>query len=338
MERSTNICQPVDVSIIIPVHNGEPFINESFSSIFSQTAKDYLRLEVSVYNDSSTDETSNLLKTWQEKCSLEPNITMVIGQNTSLLPSGVGFAKNRAVQQSLGTYLCFHDIDDVMKPDRILAQHAAAREHPLAIVGSQFKRIPKDSTTRFTRWANTLRPDQLTKQIYTSHGPTVIMPTWFCHRQVFDRVGGFSEAGVGTPEDLVFFYEHLDRGGDVWRVDKDLVVYRYHPSATTFSISRETIWKIRLRRLQEKVLSRWPNFTIWNAGKQGRLLYRCLDPQFRDRATAFCDVDNKKVGRFYEPYEPGSPRTKRIPIVHFSEATPPLVVCVKLAKELVSRS
>lgn len=32
-------------------------------------------------------------------------------------------------------------------------------------------------------------------QVYTSHGPTVIMPTWCCMRQVFDRVGGFDEGG-----------------------------------------------------------------------------------------------------------------------------------------------
>ena len=32
-------------------------------------------------------------------------------------------------------------------------------------------------------------------QAFMSHGPTVIMPTWFCARQVFNKVGGFSEAG-----------------------------------------------------------------------------------------------------------------------------------------------
>ena len=32
-------------------------------------------------------------------------------------------------------------------------------------------------------------------QIYTSHGPTVIMPTWFCKREIFDTVGGFDEGG-----------------------------------------------------------------------------------------------------------------------------------------------
>lgn len=63
------------------------------------------------------------------------------------------------------------------------------------------------------------------------------MPTWFCHRSVFDKVGGFSEDGKGTPEDLIFFYRHLDLGGKLFRVDEPLVIYTYHITATTFSIN-----------------------------------------------------------------------------------------------------
>ena len=32
-------------------------------------------------------------------------------------------------------------------------------------------------------------------QVYTSHGPTVIMPTWFCSRDWFRTVGPFDEGG-----------------------------------------------------------------------------------------------------------------------------------------------
>lgn len=56
------------------------------------------------------------------------------------------------------------------------------------------------------------------------------MPTWFCSRKVFDRIeNGFSEKGKGTPEDLIFFYNHLDLSGIVRRVNEDLLMYRYHP-------------------------------------------------------------------------------------------------------------
>lgn len=50
------------------------------------------------------------------------------------------------------------------------------------------------------------------------------------------RVGGFDETGKGTPEDLIFFYRHLDLNGGIHRVDEVLLVYRYHPLQTTFTI------------------------------------------------------------------------------------------------------
>lgn len=55
------------------------------------------------------------------------------------------------------------------------------------LIGSKFQREPEDSTIRYTKWANSLTDKQLNEQIYTSHGPTVIMPTWFCHREIFEK-------------------------------------------------------------------------------------------------------------------------------------------------------
>lgn len=41
----------------------------------------------------------------------------------------------------------------------------------------------------------------------------------------------------GVPEDLLFFYRSIRRGGGVFRVDQCLLVYRYHEKATTHSVS-----------------------------------------------------------------------------------------------------
>lgn len=32
-------------------------------------------------------------------------------------------------------------------------------------------------------------------QVYTSHGPSVVMPTWFCSREWYQKVGPFDEGG-----------------------------------------------------------------------------------------------------------------------------------------------
>ncbi|XP_011921357.1 PREDICTED: UDP-GlcNAc:betaGal beta-1,3-N-acetylglucosaminyltransferase-like protein 1 isoform X7 [Cercocebus atys] len=243
-----------------------------------------------------------------------------------------GYSKNQAVAQSSGSYLCFLDSDDVMMPQRVRLQHQAAVQHPSSIVGCQVRRDPPNSTERYTRWINQLTPEQLLTQVFTANGPTVIMPTWFCSRAWFSHVGPFDEGGQGVPEDLLFFYEHLRKGGGVIRVDQSLLLYRYHPRAATHSVLETTVWTHRVRFLEEQALPRWAAFTIWNAGKQGRRLYRSLTAASQRKVVAFCDVDENKIRKGFYCHEDSQERPKpRIPILHFRAARPPFVICVKLA-------
>lgn len=316
-----------DVSIIIPVYNGDKWIDDCLRSVETQNFNG--KLEVSIFNDGSTDGTISKLEEWRETLR-EKSISVTIGGHTSN-PRGVGYAKNQAVEQSSGVYLCFQDIDDVMSPDRVSKQYQAARSEQNSIIGSKFHREPEGSTERFTKWANTLSQDQLYSQIYTSHGPTLIMPTWFCHRSVYNKAGGFSEGGKGVPEDLILFLRHLELGGGLCRVDADLLMYRYHPGATTFSIHEDTIWEIRMEYIQKQVLDKWESFTIWNAGKQGKKFYRNLSPTNQRKVAAFCDVDPKKIKCGAYIYHESKEKIKpTVPIVHFQSAKPPFIICMKL--------
>lgn len=318
-----------DISVIIPVYNGEKWINNCMKSIASQTIIDTdTKLEIVVFNDGSIDDSEKLLAKWQEYFSSRSVNFVLTG---SPLSKGVGAAKNGAVKKSCGTFLCFQDIDDLMHPDRIMLQWKYANINRNTLVGSRVCRVPVNSTPRFVGWANSLTPEQLKLQIYMSNGPTLLMPTWFCHKSVYEKVGGFNESGLGTPEDLIFFYNHVDLGGDLHRIDEELVIYTYHVSATTFSVKRELIWQIQLERLQAIVLSKWTNFMVWNAGKSGRKFVRALSSENLKKVTAFCDVDVKKIGRTIELYCPIKRAViKKIPVIHFTSARPPLVICVKL--------
>lgn len=321
--------------MIITVLNGARWIDTCFKSILCQTAGSdkTLQIEVCVFDDASTDDTRELLQGWKTTLETSGMWMKIVGGNSEQ-PKGVGYGRNYAIKYATGSYLCFQDIDDEMLPDRISKQYQMAKNNQDAIIGSKFIRTPPNSTCRFTRWANELDPGKLDIQIYTTNGPTVIMPTWFCHRKVFDRVGAFCEDGKGTPEDLIFFYKHLDFGGRILRVDEVLLNYAYHENATTFSISKEIIWKIRLERLIEKILRTDPwkhGFTIWNAGKQGRRFFRDLPDDCKSFVRAFCDVDENKINTNYEYFD----EVKRkvlytVPIIHFKTAEKPIVVCMKL--------
>lgn len=291
-----------EISIIIPIYNGEKWIDRCMKSIITQTLLESdIKLELSVYNDGSIDKTQQLLEYWKDYF-IAHNVNFLLSRGTFC--RGVGAAKNQAVRRSTGKFLCFQDVDDVMHTDRLYLQWVAAKQNLNTLIGCRISRIPENSTPRFVHWTNNLTSEQLNLQIYTSNGPTVIMPTWFCTRSVYDNVGGFDESGYGTPEDLIFFYKHLDLGGNVIRVDEELVIYTYHPDAATFSIKRELIWQIQLTRLQQHVLPLWNTFTVWNAGKWGRRFVRSLSPGNLKKVVAFCDVDKNKIGRLVELYCP----------------------------------
>lgn len=42
----------------------------------------------------------------------------------------------------------------------------------------------------------------------------------------------------GTPEDLMFFYKHLQLGGELCKVEKELLTYRYHQDCQSFNVKR----------------------------------------------------------------------------------------------------
>ncbi|XP_047291351.1 UDP-GlcNAc:betaGal beta-1,3-N-acetylglucosaminyltransferase-like protein 1 isoform X3 [Homo sapiens] len=284
------------VSIILPVHNAEPWLDECLRSVLQQDFEG--TMELSVFNDASKDKSGAIIEKWRVKLE-DSGVHVIIGGHDSPSPRGVGYAKNQAVAQSSGSYLCFLDSDDVMMPQRVRLQHEAAVQHPSSIIGCRVRRDPPNSTERYTRWINQLTPEQLLTQ--------------------------------GVPEDLLFFYEHLRKGGGVIRVDQSLLLYRHHPQAATHCVLETTIWTHRVRFLEEQALPRWAAFTIWNAGKQGRRLYRSLTAGSQRKVVAFCDVDENKIRKGFYCHEDSQERPKpRIPILHFRAARPPFVICVKL--------
>ncbi|PWA14979.1 hypothetical protein CCH79_00014301 [Gambusia affinis] len=279
-----------DVSIIMPVHNASCWLEECLQAIMHQDFTG--SMELSVFDDASTDDSRKVLEGWRERME-DRGISVVISGHGSSQPGGVGFAKNKAVTQSSGRYLCFQDADDIMLPQRVRLQYETSILHPNSLIGCRVQRLPEGSTERYARWINSLTQDQLLTQAYTSHGPTVVMPTWFCSRKLFMKVGLFDEGG-------------------------------------------KTIWKLRVDFLQERVLSQWESFTIWNAGKQGRKLYRSLSLISQKKVKAFCDVDENKIQKRFYTHEESKERPKpTVPVLHYKEATGPFIICVKLPNDIM---
>lgn len=93
------------VSVIIPAYNVDKYIMKCLDSVISQT---YKGLEIIVVNDGSTDNTLEIIKTFEADSRLK-----VISQKNA----GVTAARNAGIEASSGEYTAFVDSDDFLESD-----------------------------------------------------------------------------------------------------------------------------------------------------------------------------------------------------------------------------
>jgi len=154
-------------------------------------------LSVSSLASSTTTTNTEEEKKFQDLHAHNHKITMIItpGQNP-LKPAGPGYGRNRAVRASHGSLLCFLDADDIMFPTRVACQYEAAQTlSENTLIGTNFVRLPRDATPRYTDWLNALTPSQLYTQRFKE--VTLLQPTWFMRRSWFDAMGQQNEVGLG---------------------------------------------------------------------------------------------------------------------------------------------
>ncbi|MFL1676574.1 glycosyltransferase [Paenibacillus dendritiformis] len=92
------------VSVIIPVYNGEVFLEQAINSILSQT---YPYIEIIIVDDGSTDATPKIAQSFR-------GINYFRQEN-----KGPSAARNIGVKLSSGKYIAMMDADDLSLPTRI---------------------------------------------------------------------------------------------------------------------------------------------------------------------------------------------------------------------------
>lgn len=109
-----------DVSLIIPVFNNEPFLDESLSAACAQGE---LSLEIIIIDDGSTDGSLSKIKAHAER---DPRIIVIEQAN-----QGVSAARNAGLDRASGKWLAFLDGDDWIAPGSLAAWHQQAEQGEL---------------------------------------------------------------------------------------------------------------------------------------------------------------------------------------------------------------
>jgi glycosyltransferase involved in cell wall biosynthesis len=111
------------VSVVVPVHDTERYLQECLESVVSQSLKD---IEIICVNDGSSDGSADILS---EYASRDDRITVI--DQTNQGPSG---ARNAGFSVACGEYILFVDSDDIIGSNAIADLYGRASEDRLDVL------------------------------------------------------------------------------------------------------------------------------------------------------------------------------------------------------------
>ncbi|MBY6032512.1 glycosyltransferase [Marinobacter daepoensis] len=166
------------ISIITPTFNRAEFIVEAVESVMAQS---YPHFEFLIVDDGSTDNTVELLQPF-----LEDNRVRLFQQENQ----GQSVARNVALAESSGDFICFLDSDNYWPLDKLENQLRLFDEHPgvdilygdNVIIDEHGKEVSRKNMTRYSgKIAACMIRDNC-----------VAMNTTMARRRCFDEMGGMS--------------------------------------------------------------------------------------------------------------------------------------------------
>lgn len=125
-----NSVNPNLISIIVPVYNGEAYIDRCVQSVLAQ---EYACLELILVDGASRDGTLAKCHVWQERDERVRVFHTPVNR-------GVSSGRNTGMQKARGAFLFFLDADDWLMPDCLGRLHEEMRNERVGIAGCGFRR------------------------------------------------------------------------------------------------------------------------------------------------------------------------------------------------------
>ena len=179
------------VSIIVPVYNRESMIADCLDSVLAQ---DYAPIEVLVIDDGSTDGTAAVLARYADR-------VRILQQENA----GPYVARNRALEEASGAFVCLVDSDDRIHPQKTRRQVARLEADPGVVLvythcayrdPGGARRVPGRSEQV------SLRGD-LSVRILAEFGGNIPWPTAMIRAEALRKVGPFdTRHRVGMDREL----------------------------------------------------------------------------------------------------------------------------------------
>lgn len=206
------------VSVVLPVWNGEQYLSEAIGSILAQSFEDF---ELIVVDDGSTDSTPGIISSFRDS-RLHP---------IRLPHLGLVAALNAGIDQAQAEWIARQDADDVSHPDRLQKQWAAIQRCPTAVLSHTGVDIIEGESKR--RLPGVFPKSQAwLALLLCTHNPITHSSVLF-KKSAAQSVAGYR--GADYPAEDYALWGRLLEVGTIVGTAEPLLTFRIHPSSVSRS-------------------------------------------------------------------------------------------------------
>ena len=202
------------ISVLMPVYNCEKFLKKAIDSILSQTFDNF---EYIIINDGSTDNSLNIIKSYEDKR------IKIINNSKNL---GISRSLNKGIQQAKGEYIARHDSDDISDLNRFKLQLEYLGKKGVDLVDSSIVFIDEDDKYLRNYEHRSFSPEETLSHLFfyeINHG------TILCKRSLIER--NKIKYHIRPAEDYDLFINLAKAGMKSGRINKALVKVRERPDS-----------------------------------------------------------------------------------------------------------
>ena len=282
------MCPPT-VSILLPVRNGDRWLEQSLTSLARQTLHTF---EIIAVDDGSVDDSGGVLDRW----ACEDQRFTIIHQP----PSGLVPSLNRGLELCRAPLVARMDADDVSHPRRLELQAAVLASHPeVGVISCLVNHFPSHRVATgfriYEAWLNSMTTHGAMAQERFVESP-IAHPSVMVRRELLTEIGGWQD--VEWAEDYDLWLRLFDAGARFAKIDRFLFFWREHGERLTRTDPRYSVPSFL--RCKAHYLARGPlagagGVILWGAGQTGRRLSRFLMEEGVEIA-AVADIDPVKIG------------------------------------------
>ena len=202
------------ISVLMPVYNGDQFLDKSIKSILNQTFNNF---EYIIINDGSTDDSLRIIESYKDRRM------KIISYSNNM---GIAFALNNGLSVAKGDYIARQDQDDISYPDRFMLQIEYLENNDVDLVDTNFIFIDENDKYLQDYEKRYFNPDETLSHLFFYE---MVHASIMCKRSLFTEHN--IQYRKRPTEDYDLFIRLAKAGMKAGRLDQKLIKQRKHPNS-----------------------------------------------------------------------------------------------------------